>query len=84
MPLSATVASGQVGNKLFLDKRGDSTIDYVTCNETAHDVGEEEKDSINHPAKLMAEATFINQNFTQQALFYCCTRSGSSHTRSLH
>jgi len=58
----------RVGNKLFLDKRNDSSIDFVTCNETAHDVGDEDKDSINHPAKLMTEATFINQNFSQQVL----------------
>ena len=55
-----------MGNKLFLDKRVDCPIDYVTCNETAHDTGDEEKDSMNHPAKLMQEASVINQNFSQQ------------------
>ena len=29
---------------------------------------EEDKDSINHPDKLTSEATFINQNFSQQVL----------------
>jgi len=58
----------RVGDKLFLDKRVDCPIDYVTCNETAHDTGDEEKDSMNHPVKLMQEATFINQNFSQQVL----------------
>uniref|UniRef100_A0A7S3AMK6 Eukaryotic translation initiation factor 3 subunit D n=1 Tax=Haptolina ericina TaxID=156174 RepID=A0A7S3AMK6_9EUKA len=62
------IVVNRVGNKLFLDKRPDSSIDYVTCNETAHDVGDEDKESINHPVKLMSEATFINQNFSQQVL----------------
>jgi len=58
----------RVGDKIFLDKRGDSTLDYVTCNETAHDTGDDDRESINHPSKTMHEATFINQNFSQQVL----------------
>jgi len=58
----------RVGNQLFIDKRADSTLDYVTCNETANDFGDEDRESINHPEKLMAESTFINQNFSQQVL----------------
>jgi len=58
----------RVGDKLFFDKRVDCPIDYVTCNETAHDTGDEERESMNHPLKLMQEATFVNQNFSQQVL----------------
>ena len=58
----------RVGNKLFLDKRTDSPIDYVTCMETANDFGDEDRESINHPGKLMVEATYINQSFSQQVL----------------
>jgi len=58
----------RVGDKLFLDKRNESPIDYTTCMETANDFGDEEKDSINHPFKLMEEATYINESFSQQAL----------------
>ena len=56
------------GNKLFLDKRSDSSIDYVTCMETANEFGDEDRDSINHPFKLMSEATYVNQSFSQQVL----------------
>ena len=36
--------------------------------ETANDFGDEDRDSINHPFKLMAEATHVNQAFSQQVL----------------
>merc|ERR1712216_581453 len=36
--------------------------------ETANDFGDEDKDSLNHPFKLMQEATYINQAFSQQVL----------------
>jgi len=62
------IVVNRVGDKLFLDKRIDSAIDYVTCNETANDFGDEDRDSINHVSKLTTEATFINQNFSQQVL----------------
>jgi translation initiation factor 3 subunit D len=62
------IVVNRVGDKLFLDKRAGSSIDYVTCNETANDFGDEEKESINHPTKLTSEATYINQNFSQQVL----------------
>ena len=58
----------RVGDKLFLDKRSDAPTDYVTCMETANDFGDDDKESINHPSKLMAEATYINQAFSQQVL----------------
>jgi len=58
----------RVGDKLFLDKRVDSSLDYTTCMETANDFGDDDKDSINHPFKLMNEATHINHCFSQQVL----------------
>ena len=59
----------RVGDRLFLDKRTGSTIDYVTCNETAKDDrGDDDPLSINSAAKLTSEATYINQNFSQQVL----------------
>jgi len=67
----------RVGDKLFLDKRSDSTIDYVTCNETAVDFGDEDRDSINHMDKLTTEATFINQNFSQQVLMGKDSKEGA-------
>jgi len=58
----------RVGNRLFIDKRHDSAIDYVTSNETANDFTDEDRESINHASRLTAEATFVNQNFSQQVL----------------
>jgi len=58
----------RVGDKLFLDKRGNSSIDFVTCMETANDFGDDDKESINNPVQLMREATYINECFTQQVL----------------
>jgi len=58
----------RVGDKLFLDKRSDCTTNFVTNMETANDFGDEDKDSINHPGRLMQEATYINQAFSQQVL----------------
>ena len=58
----------RVGDKLFLDKRSACTTDYVTNMETANDFGDEDKESVNHPSKMMHEATMINQAFSQQVL----------------
>ena len=58
----------RVGDKLFLDKRSDCSTDYVTCMETANDFGDDDKESVNHPFRLMQEATFLNQAFSQQVL----------------
>lgn len=53
----------------FFDKRDESNFDYVTVHETAFDnVLNEDMESINHPDRLSAEATMINQNFSQQIL----------------
>jgi translation initiation factor 3 subunit D len=62
------IVVNRVGNKLFLDKRTDCTTDYVSCMETANDYGEDDKESVNHPERLMAEATRINEAFSQQVL----------------
>ncbi|KAK9458958.1 eukaryotic translation initiation factor 3 subunit D [Lipomyces oligophaga] len=60
------------GNKLFFDKREGSPLDFVSVNENAieppMEVSDGNKDSINSPSSLSLEATFINHNFTVQAV----------------
>ncbi|KAL7275442.1 hypothetical protein RUND412_001614 [Rhizina undulata] len=60
------------GNKLFLDKREGSQLDFVTVNENAADppmeTTEGAKETINSPQALSMEATFINQNFAIQTV----------------
>lgn len=70
------------GNKIFLDKRLDNTIDLVTVNENATDAPLEadapnaqgnaqtgvKPDSINTPGNLAIEATMINHNFALQVV----------------
>lgn len=70
------------GNKIFLDKRLDNTIDLVTVNENATDAPLEadapnaqggaqtgvKPDSINTPGNLANEATMINHNFALQVV----------------
>merc|ERR1719267_288495 len=58
----------RVGDKLFIDKRSDCSTDYTTCMETANDFGDDDKESVNHPFRLMQEATYLNQAFSQQVL----------------
>lgn len=58
----------RVGNKLFLDKRDGSQLDLLTVNETAQEQLPENKDDINSAHSLAVEATYINQNFSQQVL----------------
>ncbi|CAI6000084.1 unnamed protein product [Closterium sp. NIES-64] len=53
------------GGKLFFDQR-DSSFDLLTVNETATGIEPAAEDSINGIASLSQEATFINQNFSQQ------------------
>jgi len=64
------IIARRVGSKLlFFDKRDNSQFDYVTVNETATEPPrEDDKDSINSPQKLSQEATYINENFSQQLL----------------
>ena len=67
------------GNKIFIDKRPDSSIDLVTVNENAADAHLEAEhtqnqqqvvkpDSINTPSNLALEATIINHNFSFQTV----------------
>lgn len=71
------------GNKIFLDKRLDSSLDLVTVNENAADAPMEAEsgqggtgqqftgvkaDSINTPSNLAVEATIINHNFSLQTV----------------
>lgn len=66
------------GDKIFLDKRPDSSIDLVTVNENAADAPLEAEsttaqtgvkaDSINTPGNLAMEATMINHNFAFQTV----------------
>ena len=70
------------GNKIFFDKRPDSSIDMVTVNENAADAPLEadsantpnqqqtgvKADSINTPHNLAMEATIINHNFALQTV----------------
>src|SRR5450432_4178272 len=60
------------GNKVFLDKRDNATLDMVTVNENAADApmdaSEGSKDAINQPSALAEEATYINHNFANQTM----------------
>lgn len=60
------------GNKVFLDKRDNAALDMVTVNENAADApmdaSEGSKDTINQPAALADEATYINHNFANQTM----------------
>ncbi|KAI8632287.1 eukaryotic translation initiation factor 3 subunit D [Xylariaceae sp. FL1651] len=60
------------GNKVFIDKRDNATLDMVTVNENAADApleaSEGAKDGINQPSALSEEATYINHNFSNQVV----------------
>ncbi|KAI4602722.1 hypothetical protein KJ359_007940 [Pestalotiopsis sp. 9143b] len=60
------------GNKIFMDKRENAALDMVTVNENAADAPHEgadgSKDTINSPAALSEEATYINHNFANQVV----------------
>merc|ERR1719272_184680 len=63
------VKATRVGNKLFLDKRDDSTLDRLTVNETARDPPtDDDPENVNSAGRLSIECTLINQNFSQQIL----------------
>ena len=62
------IIAHRIGGKLFLDKRDNSQFDLLTVSETATEPPQDEGASINAPANLALEATFINQNFSQQVL----------------
>jgi translation initiation factor 3 subunit D len=56
------------GNNIWLDKRGDSSFDLVSVNETAQEQNLEDKESINGVEKLSVEATGINAAFLVQSV----------------
>jgi translation initiation factor 3 subunit D len=58
----------KTGGILFLDKRDNSQLDYLTVWETAYNPPNPSDDGINNPERLGLEATTINQNFSQQIL----------------
>lgn len=55
---------------VYFDKRDNSSFDFLTVSETAHDTPQagEGVEDYNTPEKLSLEATMINQNFSQQVL----------------
>jgi len=53
---------------IFLDKRQDSRIDYLSVNENWNEISQSDKESPNHHLNLSNEATFINHIFSQQVL----------------
>lgn len=60
------------GNKIFFDKRENAALDMVSVNENAADApmdaSEGSKDTVNQPAALAEEATYINHNFANQTI----------------
>lgn len=59
----------KVSNKLIIDKRDGSQVDFLSVNETAADPPNiEDKETMNTPVKLSQEASCINQNFCQMVL----------------
>lgn len=56
------------GGTLFIDKRDNSQLDYLTVHETSYNPPSPTEDGINNPERLGLEATMINQNFSQQIL----------------
>ncbi|XP_074574481.1 eukaryotic translation initiation factor 3 subunit D-like [Curcuma longa] len=58
----------RVGNKLFFDKRDGSQLDLLSVNETSQELLPDAKEDINSAHSLSFEATYINQNFSQQVL----------------
>ncbi|GMI93434.1 hypothetical protein like AT4G20980 [Hibiscus trionum] len=58
----------RVGNKLFFDKRDGSQLDLLSVHETSQEPLPESKDDINSAYSLSVEASYINQNFSQQVL----------------
>lgn len=60
------------GNKIFLDKRDNASLDMVTVNENAIDppldAADGGREVINQPPALAEEATYINHNFVNQVV----------------
>lgn len=62
------------GGIVFIDKRDNAQLDYLTVHETSHQPPNGDDGSINSPERLGLEATMINQNFSQQILKKSGTR----------
>jgi translation initiation factor 3 subunit D len=61
----------KLSNKIIMDKRDFSPVDFLSVNETAAEPpNADDKDAVNGVAKLSQEAGAINQNFTQMVLDY--------------
>ncbi|KAF9339909.1 hypothetical protein BGZ91_004250 [Linnemannia elongata] len=60
----------RTGDKVVFDTREGSQLDYVSVNENSSDppMDSGDKDSINSPAALSLEATYINTNFAAQVV----------------
>ena len=64
------------GDKLFMDKRDQGPLDYLTVNENASDPpmetpaygSDQPVNAINTPSALSQQATFLNENFAWQAV----------------
>ncbi|KAL6080670.1 Eukaryotic translation initiation factor 3 subunit D [Balamuthia mandrillaris] len=55
-------------NYLFFDKRDNSQFDYLTVNETMTEAPASADEEMNSLQNLSLEASYINQNFSQQVL----------------
>lgn len=59
----------KINNKILIDKRYGSQVDFLTVNETASEPpSSEDPTNINGPIKLGQEASCINQNFSQMVI----------------
>ena len=57
------------GDKLFIDKREQGPLDYLSVNENASDPPlESDQGGINTPSALSQQATFLNENFAWQVV----------------
>jgi translation initiation factor 3 subunit D len=56
------------GGTLFIDKRDNTQLDYLTVHETSYNPPTPSEEGVNNPERLGLEATMINQNFSQQIL----------------
>ena len=72
----------RAGGRLFFDKRDGSSLDALTVAETSPEQIAEDKDNINGVQQLSAEATTINQNFSQQVrMLHLGLLSGKSRSQ---
>jgi translation initiation factor 3 subunit D len=59
----------KVSNKIIIDKRDFSQVDFLSVNETAQEPpSNDDKENLNSAVKLSQEASCINQNFSQMVL----------------